>query len=68
MTQTELVLNRLRRGPVDSPKLVNIALRYTDTIFKLRNRGHVIQSDKIKGKNYCRYTLIKECDKKKEIK
>jgi hypothetical protein len=64
MTQCEEILNHLRKGPI-TPAEAFTRYRCTclaERIRDLREKGHNILTTKVKknGKQFARYTLIKE--------
>lgn len=64
MKQTELVLERLKRGPITPVDAIQFGcFRLAARIKDLRDMGHAIHTESCptdEGKRYARYTLIRQ--------
>lgn len=59
ITQCDRILARLQRGPATNRDLNEIAFRYSARIAELRDRGHVIEWEPVKGHpGLTRYRLV----------
>jgi hypothetical protein len=58
-SQCDRILDRLRQGPATNHELSQVALKYTNRISDLRDRGHVIECEDLGG-GLTRYTLTRE--------
>ena len=55
-TQTELIIEKLRRGPATNVELAELSLKYTSRISDARKRGYKIKCKRLGG-GITRYEL-----------
>lgn len=61
MTQHDTVLKMLRLGSITTKDMFeNWIMAPQKVIQKLRKKGYIILTEPVKGKKYCKYTLLEQ--------